>query len=682
MAHGAVVVQRLAVWVPVFVAAGVLGRLTIIDGGAMSLVWPAAGVAAIWLASATRRTLPVDVVVLSAAVFAVNLVTGAPVALALLFVVTNLVQVSCFVLPMRRLRPGLYLFGGTDPVATLRDLSAIAGCAVVASAVGAAVGSAGVAVLGLQPLGLSSAAVWWGRNSAGMVVVGLLGLLLLHCAAVRTGQVPAPRVAAPRRTRAEVAALWAFTALLLVFFGNPAVLPLSFLLLFSTVLVAVRLGPLAVVTHALVVGGAVVVFTLNGRGPFAGIEDVTQRALVAQVFVVMTVLTGLVLTFSRRERDVATGELEQLQRETEERARLFGSVLAHLQEGLTVITADGQVVVANPAGERILGRGVGDDLDPETLGRVYGLADLDGRPLGPGDVPYVRAAGGETFTQDYLLTRPGDRETRILEVTGGPLPAGDDDGERPRAVITYRDVTALRHDRDALATFAGVVAHDLKRPLSVIVGWTDALVDDLTTGDLDPESGLAMLRRVGGAAEQMDRLLDDLLHYTVVRDARVDLQPVDVSAVAEEAAEVLRPGDSAPRITVEPGLRVRADPVLVRQVLDNLLGNAVKYVAPDVRPHVVVAGRHEGTHLTVTVTDNGIGVPEAERERVFETFHRAHGADYRGTGLGLAIVRRAVERCGGTVRLRPAPDGGSCFEVRLPAVVLEPVDDTAGLETG
>lgn len=681
MTHVAVVVRRLAVWVPVFVTAGVLGRLTIIDGGAMSLVWPAAGVAAIWLASATRRTLPVDVVVLSAAVLAVNLVTGASTALALLFVVTNLVQVGCFVLPMRRLRPGLYLFGGTDPVATLRDLSAFAGCAVVACAAGAAVGSAGVAALGLQPLQLSSAMVWWGRNSAGMVVVGLLGLLLLHCAAVRTGQVPAPRVAAPRRTRAEVAALWAFTALLLSFFGNPAVLPLSFLLLFSTVLVAVRLGPLAVVTHALVVGGAVVVFTLGGRGPFAGIEDVTQRALVAQVFVVMTVLTGLVLTFSRRERDVATGELEQLQRETEERARLFGSVLAHLQEGLTVITADGQVVVANPAGERILGRGVDDELDPETLGRAYGLADLDGRPLGPGDVPYVRAAGGETFTQDYLLTRPGDRETRILEVTGGPLPPGDD-GELPRAILTYRDVTAMRHDRDALATFAGVVAHDLKRPLSVVTGWTDALVDDLTAGDLDPESGLAMLRRVGGAADQMNRLLDDLLHFTVVRDARVELQPVDVSAVAEEAAEVLRSGDSAPRITVEPGLRVRADPVLVRQVLDNLLGNAVTYVAPDVRPHVVVAGRHEGTHLTVTVTDNGIGVPEAERERVFETFHRAHGADYRGTGLGLAIVRRAVERCEGTVRLRPAPEGGSCFEVRLPAVVVEPVDDAAGLETG
>lgn len=681
MADVAVVVRRLAVWLPAFVAAGVLGRLTIIDGGSLSLVWPAAGVAAIWLASATRRTLPVDAAVLGAAVFVVNLVTGAPVGLALVLVATNLLQVACFVLPVRRLRPRLYLFGGTDPVATLRDLAAIVGSALVACAVGAVVGGSGLALLGLQPLQALGVVVWWGRNSAGMVVVGLLALLLLHCAAVRTGQVPAPPVSSPRRTRGELAALWAFTALLLFFFGNPAVLPLSFLLLFSTVLVAARLGPLGVVTHALVVGGAVVTLTIQGRGPFAGIEDVTQRALVAQVFVVMTVLTGLVLTFSRRERDLATGELAQLQRETEERAQLFGSVLAHLQEGLTVVTADGRVVVTNSAGESILGRGVDDELDPETLGRVYGLAGLDGRPLGPEDAPYVRASAGESFTQDYLLTRPGDPETRILEVTGGPLPPGDGD-EAPRAVITYRDVTALRHDRDALATFAGVVAHDLKRPLSVITGWTDALVDDLASGDLDHDAGLAMLRRVGGAADQMNRLLDDLLHYTVVRDARVQLKPVDVSAVAEETAEVLRAGDQAPRITVEPGLRARADPVLVRQVLDNLMGNAVKYVAPDVRPQVVVAGRHEGTHVTVTVTDNGIGVPEAERERVFETFHRAHGDDYRGTGLGLAIVRRAVERCEGTVRLHPAPGGGSCFEVRLPAVVLEQADGTHPLKTG
>ncbi|GAB3994584.1 ATP-binding protein [Nocardioides marmoraquaticus] len=664
----ALVARRLVVWVPLYLLAGVAGRLTIIDGGAMSLVWPAAGIAMLWLASATRRTVVVDVVVLAACIFGVNSVTGAPPSLATVFMVSALVQVAVVVALVRRLRPGLFLFGGTDPVSSLRDLGCFVAAAVTGAAVGAVLGVLGLLVVGTVPVSPASLVVWWGRNSAGTVVLGLLGLLLLHRAAVVTGGVPAPRAPVVRRSWWEVALLWAVTgALLGLVFGRADVLPVSFLLLFTTVLVAVRLGPLAVTTHALALGAGAMVFTIAGRGPFAGVADLPERALVAQLFVVMTVVTGLVLTFSRIERDEATAGLAELQRETAERARLFGTVLEHLQEGLNVITADGRVLVTNPAGERLLGRDVDAELDPETLGRAYGLSALDGQPLAAQDVPYVRAVAGESFTQDYLLSRPGDPETRVLEVTGGPLP-DTEVGEVRQAVITYRDVTALRHDRDALATFAGVVAHDLKRPLTVITGWTDALAEDLADGTLDREAGLGMLQRVTASAEQMRSLLDDLLYYTVVRDAKVRLEPVDVSAVAEAAAEVLRAGESAPRIAVEPGLAARADPVLLRQVLDNLLGNAVKYVGPGVRPRVVVDGRVEDGCLVLGVADNGIGVPEAQRERVFDTFHRAHGEAYRGTGLGLAIVRRAVERCGGSVRLEGAPGGGSRFEVRLPAV--------------
>lgn len=106
----------------------------------------------------------------------------------------------------------------------------------------------------------------------------------------------------------------------------------------------------------------------------------------------------------------------------------------------------------------------------------------------------------------------------------------------------------------------------------------------------------------------------------------------------------------------------------MRQVLDDLLGNAVTYVAPGVRPRVSVSGRVAGDRLELHVADNGIGIPEGQHERVFETFFRAHADAYRVTGLGLAIVRRAVERCGGTVRVTGAPGGGSCFELRLAAV--------------
>ncbi len=114
---------------------------------------------------------------------------------------------------------------------------------------------------------------------------------------------------------------------------------------------------------------------------------------------------------------------------------------------------------------------------------------------------------------------------------------------------------------------------------------------------------------------------------------------------------------------------VLGDPVLVRQVLDNLIGNALKYVAPDVEPKIAVRGWRSGPRLvTVQVADNGIGIPAGERERIFDEFHRAHYRDYEGSGLGLSIVRRIITRHDGTIVARANPAGqGSLFEFTLPA---------------
>ena len=117
-----------------------------------------------------------------------------------------------------------------------------------------------------------------------------------------------------------------------------------------------------------------------------------------------------------------------------------------------------------------------------------------------------------------------------------------------------------------------------------------------------------------------------------------------------------------------PGLEVWGDPGLVRQLFDNLLGNAVKYVAPGVRPRVDLRGTRDGDWLEVQISDNGIGIPADQREQVFETFHRAHAKGYQGTGLGLAICRRIADRHGGSIHAEAGPRGaGTTFVVRLPA---------------
>lgn len=243
-------------------------------------------------------------------------------------------------------------------------------------------------------------------------------------------------------------------------------------------------------------------------------------------------------------------------------------------------------------------------------------------------------------------------------------------GERLRATAQALRVEARAEERAVgLARFAGVVAHDLSTPLTVVGGWADALADAFADGDVDGATGSLMSARIQDASAQMRAFVDDLLAYTVARDRPLTLRPVDLSALAEDVARLRRASAREPEITVQPGLRAQGDEVLLRQLLDNLVGNAVKYVPAERRPRVHVEGRQVGSDVEVAVVDNGIGVPPQERERIFESFVRATGSEaFSGTGLGLDICRQVVERHGGSLRVEDGPGGqGSRFVLALPA---------------
>jgi signal transduction histidine kinase len=213
-----------------------------------------------------------------------------------------------------------------------------------------------------------------------------------------------------------------------------------------------------------------------------------------------------------------------------------------------------------------------------------------------------------------------------------------------------------------------VVAHDLFNPLTIVTGWTESLADEFAAGPVPGSVGLPMVARVHEAANHMRHVIGDLLSYTVARDQSIRPADVDLTAEVRALAQLRIDGPTVPLITVAPGLRVWADAGLVRQLFDNLLGNAVKYVDPQVRPHVDVRGRRDGDWLEVRVSDNGIGIPEDQRELVFERFHRAHDSGYRGTGLGLAICRSIVDRHGGSIQAEAGPGAdGTTFVLRLPA---------------
>ncbi len=394
-------------------------------------------------------------------------------------------------------------------------------------------------------------------------------------------------------------------------------------------------------------------------------------AALAQAFMIVLVVTAAVVGLSAQARRQATERAITSERTAAERAHLLDTVMDNMTEGLVVVQDDGEILVRNPAGRQLVGL---DDTPPMPHvlpAASYGLHQLDGTPLPEDQMPSALAfAGHEVVEQDYLLRTPRFPEGRILEMSASHMPESLSDGHQ-RVIINFRDVTTARQDRENLASFAGVVAHDLINPLSIVDGWAEALNESFLEGPVDPEDGGAMVARILNASKHMRHFIDDLLNYAIARDHTIRRDDLDLSALIEDVASLRRQDNSRPRIHVQEGLRANGDPSMLRQLFDNLLGNAVKYVAPGVRPHILVGGSPEGDFVRLTVDDNGIGVPPEQRRNIFENFQRV-ATDYSGTGIGLAICARIVGRHGGTIAVEDNPHGdGSRFTLTLPAVVEE-----------
>ena len=676
----------------VLVLAGLLGRATVVDGHTLSMVWPAAGVAMLMTGACARRDRPLALLLVAVAVFALNVLTGIDTALSAVLVVSNVGQALVGGLLLARMSTGLVgRPEGPTAQARVRDVGGVLVSSVVGSLVGAGLGSVGERVVaGTWSWG--DAAVWWGRDCAGAVVF-LLTVLLL-AAGPMTGDVAAPtdaswtsragRVDRAARTgraaRSDLVRLAEPTGLLLttvglylaVFVAWPTA-PLAFPLLLPTVWVGLRFSPAVVALHGAVVSVFVVALTVAGHGPFVEGRSWHQEALVAQGFVVLVVGLGLVLAMGQAERTALTRTLARAQVRSESQALMLSAVIDSMHDGLSVVDREGRILMRNEAGARIAGaRSVGD-----TSTAAYAMHAVDGHRLEHHELPQLRVFDSDgSFTQELELRYVDRSPTRTLSITGRRLPA-EDVGEDERAVLVYHDVTSDRHQRTSLESFAGVVAHDLRGPLSVLDGWSELLALDLegATGDVHATVPAEQVRpkveRIRQAVVTMQHLIEDLLDSSTARDQALRERVVDLTAVAQEVADqrgVVATG-VAPRIRVEPVPPAYADPGLVRQLLDNLVSNAVKYVTPGEVPDVVVSGRAVGRWVEVSVTDRGIGIPLSQREAVFEAFHRAPTrAAYDGHGIGLSVCRRIVERHGGTIAVTDPPDGiGTRFVLTLPA---------------
>jgi PAS domain S-box-containing protein len=234
--------------------------------------------------------------------------------------------------------------------------------------------------------------------------------------------------------------------------------------------------------------------------------------------------------------------------------------------------------------------------------------------------------------------------------------------------VVNRRTSELRLSNAQLETFVYSIAHDLRAPLRAMQGFSQLLVQD-HAANLN-EEGRSYANFINTAAQTMDRLLADLLAFSHISQQKIELVPVALEAAVKDAlagCETEIAASHARVANIPPWPTVLAHAATLRQVLVNLIGNALKFVAAKTPQVRLRAEPRPGGIIRIWVEDNGIGIPAEFHERIFQVFQRLHTTVYAGTGIGLAIVQKGVERMGGRVGLISAPGEGSKFWVELSA---------------
>jgi light-regulated signal transduction histidine kinase (bacteriophytochrome) len=224
-----------------------------------------------------------------------------------------------------------------------------------------------------------------------------------------------------------------------------------------------------------------------------------------------------------------------------------------------------------------------------------------------------------------------------------------------------------------LEAFSYSVSHDLRAPLRHIDGFT-GLLESHVEPTLD-NKGRRYLKTISEAAKQMGALIDGLLTFSRLGRAELRHTPVRLQELVDEVRRILDPeiGGRAVVWAIGELPEVQGDPQLLRLVLQNLIGNALKYTRTKPEARIEIGARREGTETVCFIRDNGVGFDMRYRERLFEVFQRLHtSAEFEGTGIGLANVRRIVHRHGGRVWADGGVDRGACFSFALPNRSIAP----------
>jgi two-component system, OmpR family, phosphate regulon sensor histidine kinase PhoR len=356
------------------------------------------------------------------------------------------------------------------------------------------------------------------------------------------------------------------------------------------------------------------------------------------------------LSQTAEQRDVTIRTLRQERNQS-------AAVLASMSEGVVVIGADRRVIFCNAAFCRAVNIEVAT-WEGRPVVEVIPNADL------LNVVEQVRAVDAP-ITSELVI---GSVRTKSFAVTAAPIRSPD---TASGSVIVLHDISELRRLERARRDFVANVSHEFKTPLTSIQGFAETLLSGALE---DAEHSRKFVEIIRENALRLGRLTDDLLKLAQIEAGKLELQrqPVAISSLIQPCLEVARLEADQKSLIIETDCAadlplVNGDSLSLQQVLQNLLDNAVRYSPTG--GHIIISAFVKSSEIVISVADNGVGIPKAEQERIFERFYRADAARARaegGTGLGLSIAKHLVEAHGGRIQVQSDVGIGSTFSVYLP----------------
>jgi PAS domain S-box-containing protein len=350
-------------------------------------------------------------------------------------------------------------------------------------------------------------------------------------------------------------------------------------------------------------------------------------------------------------------------------AATFRSLIENAFDGVVIANAEGSMLYLNPAMYRRLGRTPSYWLGRSALEMVY-----------PDDLTQGAAAMLNIQTDPARVER---LDLRLVGPDGPPVWVEIIAQNRlafeglPGLVVNFREITErkaleqtsaqLQQTITELEGFTYAVAHDLRSPLRSISGFATALLEDYAPQVND--TGRRYVDYIVNGCEQMGRLITDLLEFSSIGRRALNIQPVNMEALARSCWRELRANQPDLNIEMSIGAlpAVHGDLILLRQVWSNLIANAVKFTVGRRPAIITVNGARVGAEEVYIVRDNGVGFDQQYAGEALKVFARLHGETFPGTGVGLAIVERIVKLHGGRVELESEPDAGTLARFTLPA---------------